>query len=86
MSKAIQLNKDASKEDVYRELLPQISSLVQSEDDLIANLANVAAVLHEAFMHLLKIGGKCGPTVGQEVVPAPNANQSQEQGHFCKKK
>ncbi len=33
----------------YAELLPQIEALVQAETDLVANLANVAAVLKEAF-------------------------------------
>lgn len=34
---------------MYEELLPQIESLIADETDLIANLANVAAVLKEAF-------------------------------------
>jgi L-methionine (R)-S-oxide reductase len=38
-----------TKEDMYRGLLPQIESLVADTDDLIANLANVAAVLKQAF-------------------------------------
>lgn len=38
-----------SKEERYRSLLPQIEALVQGEDDLIANLANVSAALKEAF-------------------------------------
>ena len=33
----------------YEELLPQIRSLINEESDLIANLANTAAVLKEAF-------------------------------------
>jgi L-methionine (R)-S-oxide reductase len=33
----------------YVELLPQIEALLQAETDLVANLANVAAVLKEAF-------------------------------------
>lgn len=38
-----------TKEEIYRGLLPQIESLVAGTDDLIANLANVAAVLKQAF-------------------------------------
>ena len=34
-----------SKEEQYSSLLPQIKSLVEGETDLIANLANVTAVL-----------------------------------------
>ena len=33
----------------YRELFPQIASLVDGEPDLIANLANIVAALKEAF-------------------------------------
>lgn len=38
-----------SKEDIYRALLPQISEITAPTDDLIANLANVAAILKQAF-------------------------------------
>ena len=38
-----------SKEEQYRSLLPQIKALVEGEEDTIANLANVAAVLKTAF-------------------------------------
>lgn len=38
-----------SKSDQYESLLPQIASLIAGETDLIANMANIAAVLHEAF-------------------------------------
>ena len=34
---------------LYQTLLPQIESLVAGETDTIANMANVAAALHEAF-------------------------------------
>lgn len=33
---------------LYQTLLPQIESLVAGETDTIANMANVAAALHEA--------------------------------------
>lgn len=38
-----------SKEEKYRELLPQLEALVGSESDLIANLANISAALREAM-------------------------------------
>ena len=34
---------------IYEELIPQIESLISDESDLVANLANIAAVLKEAF-------------------------------------
>lgn len=37
------------KSETYQLLLPQIESLVSGEHDMIAKMANVAAVLHEAF-------------------------------------
>lgn len=38
-----------TKQETYQTLLPQIESLVAGETDTIANMANVAAALHEAF-------------------------------------
>ena len=37
------------KEEKYKSLLPQIEALVAGEHDLIAKMANVAALLHETF-------------------------------------
>lgn len=49
MAESIAFSKTQDRVVVYRELLPQIESLIAGEDDLIANLANIAAVLKEAF-------------------------------------
>ena len=38
-----------TKQERYEALLPQIASVVEDESDLIANMANVAAMLHEIF-------------------------------------
>ena len=38
-----------TKQETYESILPQIESLVAGETDMIAKMANVAAVLHEAF-------------------------------------
>ena len=38
-----------TKQETYQTLLPQIETLVAGETDAIANMANVAAALHEAF-------------------------------------
>lgn len=38
-----------SKEEKYRELLPQLESLLAGEADLVARLANTAAALHATF-------------------------------------
>ncbi|HET9745888.1 MAG TPA: GAF domain-containing protein [Chitinophagaceae bacterium] len=38
-----------TKEEQYESLIPQIQALLQAEQDLVANLANVAAALKEQF-------------------------------------
>ena len=38
-----------TKQERYEALLPQIAAVVEGEPDLIANMANVAAMLHETF-------------------------------------
>lgn len=38
-----------TKEDKYRLLLDQIAAVVSSEDDIIANMANMVAMIHETF-------------------------------------
>ncbi len=38
-----------NKEDKYKELIPQLKILVETEDDLIANMANVCAALKQSF-------------------------------------
>ena len=38
-----------TKEEKYRQILPQIAALVDGETDWIANMANIVAVLHESF-------------------------------------
>jgi L-methionine (R)-S-oxide reductase len=40
---------NGTKEEQYQSLLPQIKGLLEGEDDLVANLANVAAALKEQF-------------------------------------
>jgi GAF domain-containing protein len=40
---------EGSKSEIYSSLIPQIKALVGDEKDLVANQANIAAVLKEAF-------------------------------------
>lgn len=55
MSETINILKHASREEQYKNLLPQIEALLSGETDNIANLANLSAVLKEAF-HFLWVG------------------------------
>ena len=62
MAETLFIPDQASREEMYRSLLPQIQSLVSDEPDVVANLANVAAALREAFAFLwigfYKVEGK----------------------------
>jgi GAF domain-containing protein len=46
---SITIPQTADKLAIYKAITPQIEALIAGEDDLIANLANVSAVLKEAF-------------------------------------
>ena len=48
MAEEIQISA-GSKEEKYKELLPQVRAVVETETDPIANMANVASMLHETF-------------------------------------
>jgi GAF domain-containing protein len=49
MSEELVLPQGGSREDIYRAILPQIEAVMDGVDDLIANLANIAAILKQAF-------------------------------------
>ena len=49
MAEELIVPTDTDRATVYNALFPQIQALVETESDLIANLANVAAALKEAF-------------------------------------
>ncbi len=49
MAESIAFSKAAGRQQIYSEVTPQIEALIEGETDLVANLANVAAVLREAF-------------------------------------
>jgi GAF domain-containing protein len=49
MAETLAFSRTRDRSVIYEEIAPQIAALVESEPDLIANLANIAAVLKEAF-------------------------------------
>lgn len=49
MAESLAFSKTADRKIIYDEIVPQIAALVEGETDLTANLANIAAVLKEAF-------------------------------------
>jgi GAF domain-containing protein len=52
MSESILYTKGASKEHLYKELIPQLEALIRDESNLIANMANTASALKEVFSWL----------------------------------
>ena len=49
MAETLVLTANASRTEIYNEIAPQLDALLTGEPDVIANLANAAAVLKEAF-------------------------------------
>jgi GAF domain-containing protein len=49
MAEELIVSASADKKEKYNALLPQIEGLVMGEPDLIANLANIAAALHQGM-------------------------------------
>lgn len=49
MAEALYIPRTTLRKEIYESLLPQVEGLISGETDTIANLANIAAVLKEAF-------------------------------------
>lgn len=49
MAEELLIENNATKEEKYQALLPQISGLISSETDAVANMANVASALKYTF-------------------------------------
>ncbi len=49
MAEELVIVENASKEERYKVLIPQLESLVEGESDLIANLSNITAALKQTF-------------------------------------
>lgn len=45
----ILISSTADKAEKYKQIIPQIEALVGDEEDLVANLANISAALHQTF-------------------------------------
>ena len=52
MAEDLKIIESDNKEKQYQSLVPQIAALLQGENDLIANLGNIAAALKEQFKWL----------------------------------
>lgn len=49
MAEDLKVASNATKEQKYQELLPQIEALVEGESNVIANLSNISAALKQTF-------------------------------------
>ncbi|MEJ7624043.1 MAG: GAF domain-containing protein [Pyrinomonadaceae bacterium] len=49
MAESVLFTKSAHRSTIYDEIVPQLAALVGGESDVTANLANIAAVLKQAF-------------------------------------
>ncbi|QMW02759.1 GAF domain-containing protein [Spirosoma foliorum] len=49
MAETLHIPQTTNRQAIYESLIPQIAALVEGEPDLVANLANIAAALKEAF-------------------------------------
>jgi L-methionine (R)-S-oxide reductase len=49
MAENLYLPESTNRETIYEVVIPQIETLISSETDLIANLANISAALKQAF-------------------------------------
>lgn len=49
MSEEIFFTKNSDRKSVFEEVMPQLDALIQDEENLISNMANVSAVLKEVF-------------------------------------
>ena len=56
MAETLSINKSISQEELYVSLLPQIEALLNPDEPAISNLANVTAVLKEAFDKISWVG------------------------------
>lgn len=49
MSEQLNISEQSSREEKYKELLPQLKALIDGEEDIIANYANISAALKQTF-------------------------------------
>lgn len=56
MSENLIVDKTKSDEEIYKQLLPQIEALLNSEEPVVSNLANITAALNDAFEKISWVG------------------------------
>jgi GAF domain-containing protein len=71
MSDKILFDSGLSKDDKYKELIPQILSLVKGETDFTANIANITSALKYSFNDFLWVGFYIYRKDSEELVLGP---------------
>ena len=71
MPESLCISQNASKQQKYAELVPQIRSLIEGEPNLYANLANVSACLKGVFNFLWVGFYLVDETAGNQLVLGP---------------
>lgn len=56
MIENLKVDKNLSDEEIYKYLIPQIESLINTDDTLLSNLSNLTAVLKESFEKISWVG------------------------------
>lgn len=56
MSEEITIDRSQSEEEIYKSLLPQIQSIINPEEPVTSALANVSAILKDAFPKISWVG------------------------------
>ena len=56
MSEQIIVNKNATADEIYSALIPQINALISGDEPVISNLSNLTAVLKDAFDKISWVG------------------------------
>lgn len=56
MSELLSIDKNLSDVEIYNAIVPQVEYLIRNEEPIISNLANITAVLKEAFKKISWVG------------------------------
>ncbi|MCX7876883.1 MAG: GAF domain-containing protein [Melioribacteraceae bacterium] len=56
MSEQININKNLSDEEIYKQILPQVDSLLKESEPLISSLSNLTSLLKDAFTKISWVG------------------------------
>ncbi|MBM4172371.1 MAG: GAF domain-containing protein [Ignavibacteria bacterium] len=56
MTENLKIDKSLSDEEIYKQILPQIESLINPDEPLVSNLSNVTALLKDAFGKISWVG------------------------------